>query len=112
MNQSTAYSVHSSAYGDSIVIPNPVVLLGFTVYNSGGAQFIQLHDAAAEPANGAVPIIPLPVAASAMMGSFYGSEGRYFANGLVICNSSTAPTKTSGAADCWFDVQVKFIGER
>ncbi len=107
MSKERSYSISSTAYADSIVIPNPVTLLGFTAYNSGGAQFIQLHDAAAEPANGAVPIIPLPVAASGIMGAFYGSEGRFFKNGLVICNSSTAPTKTSGAADCWFDIQVR-----
>lgn len=79
-------------------------LFGFTVYNSkGSAQFIHVHDAAALPAETAVPRLVFTVAATANLVIDLGVRGRRFANGIVICNSSTSPTKTIGSADCWFE---------
>ena len=96
----------STAYEASRVISaNPAVLKGVTGYNSGAAQFIQLHDAASLPADTAVPVITFTVPASSNF-SLSFPEGRPFANGIVICNSSTGATKTIGSADCWFDAQV------
>lgn len=104
----TSYSEYSTDFSSSIVVStNPIVLLGFTVYNSGPAQFIQLFDATSVPSEASVPILPLPIAADSVYGTYWGEEGRYFPNGLVLCNSSTAQTKTIGTTDCWFDVQVR-----
>lgn len=104
----TSYSENSVDFSSSIIVStNPVILLGFTVYNSGPAQFIQLFDSATVPADDAVPELPIPIAADSVVGMYWGEEGRYFPNGLVLCNSSTADVKTLGLTDCWFDVQVR-----
>lgn len=80
-------------------------LVGITVYSANVAsQFIQLHDANALPADGAVPVWVQIVAATGNLG-FLWIPGRVFEAGIVICNSSTAGTKTIGAADTFFDAQ-------
>jgi len=82
-------------------------LIGFTVFSSNvAAQFIQVFDDDALPANGAVPLFPLPIAASNFVSAYFGSRGRRFDRGIVIANSTTATTLTAGAADCLFDVQA------
>ena len=86
-------------------------LYGFSGYsNKAAAQFIQVFDASAVPADGAVPVVILAVgagagAATGTFAAYWGSSGRWFDRGIVFCNSSTAATKTIGSADCWFDVQ-------
>lgn len=82
-------------------------LISFTVLNTNvAAQFIQLHDARDVPANGAIPAVVFTVAASSNLTIAYTMPGRKFLAGLVLCNSSTAATKTGGAADCFYDVQA------
>ena len=83
----------------------PGFLYGFTVYSSNvSAQFVQIFDAAALPADGAAPACLFSVAAQSNLPVEW-LRGRPFRTGLVICNSTTGPTKTLGAADCYFDVQ-------
>lgn len=96
--------VSSTAYEASHVIKASAGrLFGVIGYNSKtSAQFIQIHDSATVPANTAVPIMVIPVSAQ---DSFFISMGDFpypFTNGIVVCNSSTAPTKTIGSADCFF----------
>ena len=81
----------------------PVVLFGLTINNTKiSAQFIQLHDSATPPADGAIPVLCISLAASASVVIDLGVYGMNFANGVYACNSSTAPTKTAGLADCQF----------
>ena len=81
------------------------LLFGFTVMNTkASAQFILVFDASALPADGVAPACVFSVAASTVLPVQY-IPSRTFRQGLVICNSSTAATKTIGAADCYFDVQ-------
>ena len=96
----------TTAYAASIVAKAaPGKLLDITGYNSKGtAQFIQVHDAASLPADTAVPKVVIYVPATSSF-SLEFSKGRSFANGIVICNSSTGPTKTIGSADIWIDAQ-------
>jgi hypothetical protein len=35
------------------------------------------------------------------------TAGRLFANGITVCNSSTAVTKTIGSANCLFDITYR-----
>ncbi len=100
----------SSAYEASRIIKGSAgVLFAITGYNSSALdQFIQLHDSNSTPADTAVPVVTFLVRAGRNFSlSFGGKFGRFFSTGIVICNSSTGPTKTIGSADCWFDAQYK-----
>lgn len=94
-----------AAYAANLVIKGSAGRLwGLTGYNSkGSAQFIQLHDAASQPADTAVPKVILTVAASSNFSIDFGIYGKNFATGIVVTNSSTGPTLTVGSADCWFE---------
>ncbi len=75
-----------------------------SVFNTGAsAQFYQLFDSAAAPVNGTVPVAVIAVAAGQQGRFDYGSGGRPFVNGIYIGNSTTAGTRTPGAADSLFD---------
>lgn len=96
----------TTAYAASLVVKaTPGLCFGLCGYNSGSAQFVQLHDAASLPANAAVPVFTILVPATSNFAVDFGTYGRQFTTGIVACNSSTGPTKTIGSADCWFDVQ-------
>ena len=88
------------------VSAGPAYLVAFTVANTNAAaQFIQFHDSVAIPANGAIPDLLFTAAGSADKTVSYTLPGVYFASGIVVCNSSTAATKTLGSADCFFACQ-------
>ena len=83
------------------------VLRSINGYSSkASAQFIQLFDATALPADGVAPDFVIPVGATSAIPPTYMGDGLPFYNGLVICNSTTAPTKTIGLADCYFVASI------
>lgn len=99
----------TTAYAASLVIKGSAgALFGITGYNSlASAQFIQLHNASSLPADAAVPVVVIAVPASSNFSIDFGVYGRWFTTGIVVTNSTTGPTKTIGAANCWFDAQYK-----
>lgn len=100
-SRSAVYEASRMAYAGECV------LYGFHVYNSKvSQQFILLFDAEAIPADGQVPEVFWTVPASSQLDVAYTPHGRPHRQGITLCNSSTGPTKTIGAADCWFDVQL------
>ncbi len=99
----------STVYATNLVVKASAgVLYSVTGYNSRtSAQFIQFHNATSLPADTAVPVVTFIVTGASNFSWDLSKFGRYFSTGIVICNSSTGPTKTVGAADCWFDAQYK-----
>jgi hypothetical protein len=73
-------------------------------YNSGSAQFIQVHNATSLPADTAVPLFVGTAAATSNFDFEFTMTGLPCSTGIVICNSTTGPTKTIGTANCWFVV--------
>lgn len=99
-------NVHSQALTNSIFVKSGQgALVGFTAYsNKASSQFIQVFNLTALPADGAIPDAVFIVQATNNL-SVQWVPWRFFHVGCVICNSSTAATKTIGSADTFFDVQ-------
>ena len=99
----------TAAYATSLIIKASAgtiyTLNGFNSKTS--AQFIQLHNSATLPADAAVPVVTFYVPATSNFSFDWGVYGRSFSTGIVVTTSSTGPTKTIGAADCWFDATSK-----
>jgi hypothetical protein len=89
-----------------VIEPAPSRLYALSGINNNAAiRYIQIFDATALPADGAVPKIVIVAAAAANFSADFGIYGRKFLNGIVVCNSTTLATKTIGAADSWFNAR-------
>ena len=99
----------STALAASLVVRASVGrLLTAAVYNGNvGTQYIQIHNAASLPANGAVPLFTFALATGAVQVLNFDLTGLPCSTGIVLCNSSTAATKTIGANDTWFTATHK-----
>lgn len=96
-------------YAVASLVASPISARAFLLvgYNSkASAQFIQLHNAAALPANGSVPEYSITVPATSNFTIDLSLYGDLFSVGIVACNSSTQATLTVGAADCSFTALV------
>lgn len=97
----------SVAYEASRVVKASAgTLYSVTGYNSkASSQFIQLHNSATLPIDTAIPVVLLIVPPYSNFSYSADKFGRFFSNGITICNSSTGETKNIGLADMWFDIQ-------
>ena len=103
----TRYSVASTTVGNSaayeashVIKATPGTLIALVGYNSkGSAQFIQIFNAAAVPADTAVPLLTFTVAASSNFSVTIPICGLPCDAGICWSNSSTGSTKTIGSAD-------------
>lgn len=85
-------------------------MVGFSGYNSlASTQFVLVIDTNKNPPTaGVTAIFVMTVPATSNFNQSWGTGdtgGLPFNTGIVICNSSTAPTLTIGAANCFFSVQ-------
>jgi len=101
--------IASTAYEASHILKaTPGTLISLVGYNSKtSAQFIQVHNLATLPAEAAVPSYVFTVPASSNFSLDIPISGAPFTAGIVVCNSSTGPTKTLGSNDCFFSAVVK-----
>lgn len=101
-----ATNVSTTALATSLVVKASAGRLRGVQGYSTVAQFVQIHDAASLPADGAVPKVVFPIEANKPFSIDFGLVGRSFATGVVVCVSTTGPTKTIGSANTWIDAQV------
>jgi hypothetical protein len=97
----TAFYSSAAPEASKVVKASTGTLAGFNVVNvSAATKFVQLHNATALPADGAVPTFQVQVAAnSQMFVTLDAFNGIYCSTGIVLCASTTAATKTIATAD-------------
>lgn len=100
-------------YYDSAAYENAVVVKASagTIHRISGYSsdanpvWVQLHNAASVPADTAIPILTIYVGAGENFDFDLSLIGRFCEKGIVICNSSTGPTKSLDGATAWFNIQ-------
>ena len=85
-----------------ILSATPCRLFELYGYNSGPAQFIQLHDISTLPAENSVPVWVFGISAQTSFSFTFGIHGIPFSAGCVVNNSSAIAIKTIGSANCFF----------
>lgn len=102
----STFRISAMAKNKLVVKSNAGSVLSIFGYNAGPDQFIQLHDSAGVPDEGAVPVATMAVFGQSNFGFDIPVAGFPFSLGLTVCNSSTANTKTLGAEDCSFTAVI------
>lgn len=99
-----AVLVATTALATNLVIKSSEgILISLVGHNdNAAARYIQVHNAASLPANGAVPTYVIFVPADSNFSLDIPLSGAPFTNGIVVANSTTLATLTLGSADSWF----------
>lgn len=102
-------TVKSGAKEASHILKNSAgTLISVTVSNTkASAQFALLFDSATVPSPGAFPLVGYKIAAADARSFDIPITGMAFANGIVVCNSSTQDSLAAGSADCIFLAVVR-----
>lgn len=95
----TPSTAAATALSSSLVVKATPGTLRTVVGYSTTAQFLQVHDADALPADGVAPLAVIPIDAGAPFSLAFGELGLPCSAGIVVVVSTTGPTKTLGAAD-------------
>lgn len=94
-----------AAAASGVVKAGPGAVFGWNLVNgNAAARWIQFFDSATLPADTAVPLFSIALAIGGSS-NITLIRPRVFLKGICVCNSSTAATKTIGAADSIFDIQ-------
>lgn len=100
-------NARTTALASSLVVKASAgTLYGVQGYATA-AGFVQVHDASSLPADASVPEEVIPVAADGAYSIDFGMYGVAFTTGIVVCFSSTGPTKTLGGSSLWISAQYK-----
>jgi|ERR1043165_4030349 hypothetical protein len=90
----------SGGYIDKMTLQSGAgILFSLFGYNSGSAQWIHIHDAASQPANGTVPMHTFKIGATDNYSVIIPLTGINFSKGCQVCVSTTGPTTTIGAKE-------------
>jgi hypothetical protein len=94
----------SSANTNVVTITNAATgaVTDIAAGNSGGAVAVTTQGITAS-----APLLVLVAAASSNFSVALPAGGLPCGTGIVVCNSSTGPTKTLGSADCYFTATVR-----
>lgn len=84
---------------------NAYVAFGFN--NNVATRYFHVYNSTTVPADGTAPIICFPVPGSSSFSIDLRAYGKYFSTGMAWANSTTAATKTVGAADFWVNFGYK-----
>jgi hypothetical protein len=93
-----------AAIASAVVKAKPGALYGWNLTNgNAAARWIQFFDSTTLPADTAVPLFSVALAIGGSSNITLVTP-RVFLKGIVVCNSSTATTKTIGTADSLVDL--------
>lgn len=102
-------SLHPAALAASgVIAAGKVALFRISILNTNAAaRYLQLFNSATVPADAVVPVMSIPVSIGGFVSVDFGVYGKLFPTGLAWCTSSTAATKTIGAADALVEATYK-----
>jgi hypothetical protein len=86
------------ATSSGVAVASPCTLINLQGYNQGADAWLQIHDSATVPANGAVPLKSYQLPATLAYSWKFDPNVLVLKTGLYVCISTTENTKTLSAA--------------
>lgn len=99
-------NVQALAAASGVIKASAGKLYGVTLVNeNAAARYIQFFNLAAVPADGTAPLFMVRLGIGETRQLDFSTMGKYFTTGICWCNSTTAATKTIGAADTYLEAR-------